>query len=452
MVVVALLLGTGLASVVPAVSNRLGLPWAPNLPQGPPPEPLALSPVLTGPAGSAAPAPGPSGVAAVLEGPTSDPALGTLGGSVVHPGTGTELWNHGAGQPLTPASTTKLLTAAAALLALDHDQRLSTTVVRGESPGTVVLVAGGDVTLSSLPEGERPLHPGAAHLAELVAQVEDATGGEVDEVRLDPGVYSGPATAPGWEPVDTPSTYAVEIDPAMLDGGRGDPTDRGSMGVADPSGELVDRLAGALGAEAGPPTSASDDAEVLGEVTSAPVVDLVRQALRESDNVLTEALARQVAIAEGEPASFAGSARAVRAVLEREGFDVSGVELSDGSGLSMRNRIPASTLTGVLSVAAAPDPQDPRTRTLRPMLGGLPVAGGSGTLADRYDGDDAGDGRGWVRAKTGTLDGVNALAGLVLDGDGRVLVFAFLSEGGRTDEARPALDAAAAALRGCGCT
>ena len=84
------------------------------------------------------------------------------------------------------------------------------------------------------------------------------------------------------------------------------------------------------------------------------------------------------------------------------------------------------------------------------MLVGLPVAGSSGTLADRYDGLAAG-GRGWVRAKTGTLTGVNSLAGTVLDSEGRVLVFALLSNGPNPVSVRPRLDALAAQLRSCGC-
>ncbi|MGH3869063.1 MAG: D-alanyl-D-alanine carboxypeptidase, partial [Pseudonocardiaceae bacterium] len=91
-----------------------------------------------------------------------------------------------------------------------------------------------------------------------------------------------------------------------------------------------------------------------------------------------------------------------------------------------------------------------RTVALRPLLVGLPVAGGSGTLADRYHGPAAG-GRGWVRAKTGTLTGVNSLAGIVLDAEGRVLVFALLSNGPNPVSVRPRLDTLAAGLRSCGC-
>jgi D-alanyl-D-alanine carboxypeptidase/D-alanyl-D-alanine-endopeptidase (penicillin-binding protein 4) len=80
------------------------------------------------------------------------------------------------------------------------------------------------------------------------------------------------------------------------------------------------------------------------------------------------------------------------------------------------------------------------------------VAGGSGTLADkRFDTPASQAGRGWVRAKTGTLTAVTTLAGLVLDQDGRVLVFAFMSGGGDQEPARDGIDALATSLRKCGC-
>ena len=62
-----------------------------------------------------------------------------------------------------------------------------------------------------------------------------------------------------------------------------------------------------------------------------------------------------------------------------------------------------------------------------------------------------GAGRGVVRAKTGTLTGVSSLAGVVTDADGRLLVFALMTNGGNTAEVRSRLDEMAATLSGCGC-
>jgi D-alanyl-D-alanine carboxypeptidase/D-alanyl-D-alanine-endopeptidase (penicillin-binding protein 4) len=185
--------------------------------------------------------------------------------------------------------------------------------------------------------------------------------------------------------------------------------------------------------------------------------------LATSDNVLAETLAREVALATGAEPSFAGAVDAVLAVLARSGFGTASTTLADGSGLSTADRVSATLLTGLLATAAAPDdgrgdgvaegPKDGRARTaaLRPLLVGLPVAGGTGTLADRYQGPAVTAGRGWVRAKTGTLTAVNSLAGTVLDVDGRLLVFALLSNGPDPSVARPRLDGMATALRSCGC-
>ena len=126
-------------------------------------------------------------------------------------------------------------------------------------------------------------------------------------------------------------------------------------------------------------------------------------------------------------------------------MDVAGVHLTDASGLSVDNAIPARVLDRVLTAAAGDgQPQ------LRPMLDYLPVAGATGTLADRYAAGDRA-GAGWVRAKTGTLDEASALVGYVVDTDQRVLTFALMSNGSPPGVARPALDAIAATLRSCGC-
>ncbi|MGH3517065.1 MAG: D-alanyl-D-alanine carboxypeptidase/D-alanyl-D-alanine endopeptidase [Haloechinothrix sp.] len=449
-VVVVAALAAALA--LPDVSNRLALPWAPNAPTGPEPAPIGVQRSLPGP-DDAAPAPTASGVEAALDDVVDNPALGSLTGSVVDPVSGAVLWEQDADRPLTPASTTKLLTAAAALLAMEHTTRLATQVVAGDEPGAVVVVAGGDPTLTALPEGKDSVYPGAAHLDDLVEQVRDATGGEVDTVSIDLSAYTGSERGPGWAGEDVPSTYAARADPAMLDGGRTEPTRTDSPRTGDPAAALAAELADRLGARVAEPSTATarPGAEVLGEVESAPLTGLVDNLLTTSDNVLAEAIARQVAIATGAEPSFTGAATATLDVLRRNGFDLEGVELSDGSGLSVDNKIPARLLTELLAVAAGPDEQDPRAGKLRPLLGGLPVAGGSGTLADRYDRGSAQEGKGWVRAKTGTLSEVNTLAGVVLDSDGRVLVFALMSAGSAQDKARPALDAIAATLRGCGC-
>jgi D-alanyl-D-alanine carboxypeptidase/D-alanyl-D-alanine-endopeptidase (penicillin-binding protein 4) len=449
-IAVVVVIAVGVALALPYVSNRLALPWAPNLPKGDIPVPAAVTLSLQPPS-STAPAPTNAGVASALAGPAANGALGTLTGIVIDPATGATLWNHNSDQLLTPASATKLLTTSAALLKLDHGLQLTTKVVAGSTPDTAIIVAGGDPTLNSLPDGKDSLYTGAAHLDDLVAQVKQASGGTIKKVQIDLSAYTGNQTAPGWAPEDAPSTYADTVVPAMLDGGRSNPVDDHSNRVANPAGVLMQTFAQRLGASAAGTTTAPQGARVLGQVRSAPLTELIDNLLQHSDNNLAEAVGRQTAIASGTPPSFAGSTQATLNVLAQNGFDTSGVSLNDGSGLSTLNKVPAKLLAQLLAVAAAPDGKDPRTAKLRPLLEGLPVAGGSGTLSDRYTDPTSSSGKGWVRAKTGTLSGVNTLAGVVLDQDGRVLVFALMSNGSDANTGRPALDAVAATLRGCGC-
>uniref|UniRef100_UPI000A3C2851 D-alanyl-D-alanine carboxypeptidase/D-alanyl-D-alanine endopeptidase n=1 Tax=Amycolatopsis kentuckyensis TaxID=218823 RepID=UPI000A3C2851 len=450
-VVLLVLAGGGVAAATPKVANRLALPWAPNAPKGDPPSPSAATRRLQGPATSGT-APTANGVKAALASAAGNGALGQLTGSVIDPVTGTVLWDRNSASPVTPASTTKVLTSAAALLSLDHNLRLSTKIVQGADPGTVILVGGGDTTLTNLPLGtDSPLYPGAAHVDDLVAQVKKAAPG-VKKVQVDLTLFKGATTAPGWEAGDAPSTYATQMSPVMADGGRINPKDNNSQRTANAGSALASSIASKLGASAGGQATAPKNAKVVAEVKSAPLTELVSDLMVLSDDVLAEAVARQVALASGEEASYAGGARATIKVLKDHGFDVTGVELSDGSGISSLNRIPARLLTQLLAAAAAQEGKDPNTAKLRPVLAGLPVAGGSGTLADeRFDTAASQAGRGWVRAKTGTLTGVNTLAGLVLDQDGRVLVFAFMSNGSDTDSGRDALDVLATSLRKCGC-
>ncbi|WP_053715819.1 D-alanyl-D-alanine carboxypeptidase/D-alanyl-D-alanine endopeptidase [Saccharothrix sp. NRRL B-16348] len=412
-----------------------------------PPAPVSLTMKGVGADGKAATA---AGVRAVLAGPAANGLLAPLAGLVVDPATGTALWNQGETTPQTPASTIKVLTAAAALLALDHTSQFSTKVVRGAQPGAVVLVGGGDPTLSSRPAGETTVYPGAATIDDLAAQVR-ASGGQVTQVLYDVSRYAGPGAAPGWDPTDVQNGYVAPIEPVMLDGGRADPTKYDTPRTSTPAETAARALAQRLGVPAVAAGVAAPGAQVLGEVKSVPVDQLVENLMQISDNVLAETMAREVAKARGLEPSFAGAAQAVRDVLTEHGFDLSTSTIVDGSGLSPNDKVPAKLLADVLAAAAKPDASDPKTAKLRPLLTALPVAGGSGTLATRYEQWGAG-GRGWVRAKTGTLTSVNSLAGVVVDVDGRLLVFAFMSlSAENNDKVRGALDEMAAALRTCGC-
>lgn len=445
-------IGIGTALSAPGLARAVGLPFGGA--SSDPPGPVRAVPRLTA-LGAGGSVPTSSGVASVLDGRAS--GLGDLTGTVVDPATGAVLWQRGPGEALVPASVTKLLTTSAALLTLDPTSRFTTTVVAGPNPDSVVLVGGGDPTLTALPAGRDSVYPGAARLDDLAAAVRAARAGAppVRTVYVDLTRYTGDTLAPGWESADIAGGDLAPMVPVMLDGGRLDPTALDGARTANPAQVVGRELGRRLGA--GTPDvalgTAPPGAAPLGSVESAPVDELVRTALQNSDNILAEALGREVARTAGAPVSFAGAASTVTRVLADRGVPMAGVRLSDTSGLSTANRMTAAALAGVLTPAAAPTTNDPRTAALRPLLDGLPVAGGAaGTLADRYGtGTPSASGRGWVRAKTGTLTGTNSLAGVVSGVDGRVLVFAWMSNGIDPATARPRLDGLAAALRGCGC-
>ncbi|MBJ8345992.1 D-alanyl-D-alanine carboxypeptidase/D-alanyl-D-alanine-endopeptidase [Antrihabitans sp. YC2-6] len=392
------------------------------------------------------PIPSGAAIGAALGPGLANPDLGQFTGSVSDALTGTVLWSAAEERPMTPASTTKLLTAAAAMLALPMGHRVPTTVVAGQSPNELVLVGGGDVTLTAQPVGEPSFYPGSPRIDDLVEQIQ-RSGVKADTIIVDTGAFTGPGLAQGWSPGDIAGGYIAPIEPVMLDGGRLNPLQDESPRTATPALDVGRVLASRLGIDPANVRigNAQSGAAPIAGVQSAPLRDRLGQMIGRSDNVLAEAIGREVAIKANADPSFAGAVSAVSDALRANDFDLAGVLLHDLSGLSVDNRVPARVLDSIL-LAAAGETQP----ALRPMLDYLPVAGGTGTLEDRYaDGDRAG--AGWVRAKTGTLADTSALAGYVVDVSGRVLTFAFMSHGRPPEASRPALDALAATLRSCGC-
>ena len=96
-----------------------------------------------------------------------------------------------------------MLTTAAALLTLDRDATISTTVRAADQsrmPGVVVLVGGGDPTLSAAPPGTETWYRGAARIADLADQVRES-GITATAVQVDTSLFTGPDMAPGWDPL-----------------------------------------------------------------------------------------------------------------------------------------------------------------------------------------------------------------------------------------------------------
>ena len=344
-----------------------------------------------------------------------NPALGTFHGRVSTADNET-VFDRASDEPLQPASVTKVLTASAALLSLGAQDRITTEVVRGADPGVVTIKAAGDVWLD------------AEALDDLAEQV-----GTADAVYIDTSAWDGMAEMlPGWNPLDIDGGFVAPLQPAMLSGGRlgGETTGdvpRSHAPALDVAQALADRV-GAQTVGLGPA-----DGEVVAAVESPTLVQRLELMMKNSDNVYAEAIGREVALERGTK----DAPGATLSVLEERGYDTSGVVLRDNSGLSTEDRIAPKLLNALLHDAVA----EP---ALRPLLSALPVAAGEGTLEDRF-----GDlpGRGWVRAKTGTLDGTASLAGTVTSVNGNVYTFALICNDADVLAARRAMDEFTSALR-----
>lgn len=402
------------------------------------------------PLADSAPVPTPAGLTATLAPFVANPDLGAITGRVTDAMTGRELWALGASVPMQPASTNKVLTTAAALLALDRDARLTTTVLAPDqtaSPGLVVLKGGGDPTLSAAAPGADTWYGGAGRISDLAEQVR-RSGVTPRVVQVDASAFTGPTMATGWDPLDIDGGDIAPMEAVMLDGGRTQPVTVDSRRSRTPALDAGRALAAALGVN--PVTVTVRPTPAVGEqiaaVQSPPLIERLRQMMNESDNVMAESIGREVAAAADEPQSFGGGARAVLGELSDAGIDTGGATLMDSSGLSVDDRLTAETLDEVVNAAAGGSSSD-----LRSLVDLLPIAGGSGTLSNRFlDTDEGRAAAGLLRAKTGSLTGTNALAGFVTDAGGRVLTFSLISNNaGPTG--RTAIDALAATLRSCGC-
>ncbi|MFD7030358.1 D-alanyl-D-alanine carboxypeptidase/D-alanyl-D-alanine-endopeptidase [Streptomyces sp. NPDC059917] len=407
-----------------------------------PSAPGVLAPLSAPGSAPAAPAGNRDDLAAALRPLLSDSALGTVrGASVVEAATGRVLFDSGSHEAMTPASTIKIATATAALAALGPEHRIRTTVVPDQG-GRIVLVGGGDPSLSA--RKKNPAGPGGSLVALAADTAQALRSANTDTVTLgyDATLFGGPAR----HPIGANDNIAP-VSALMADEGRSDESFSGPVGrTDDPARDAAAAFADLL-RERGikvtgdaAPAKAPAGAAPLAFTLSTPLGGLVERMLTNSDNDIAEALARQTALAAGKPASFEGAEQAVTERLAGLGVDLSGARFADGSGLNRADKVSAGLLTALLTKAA-----DPARPALRPVLTGLPVAGFSGTLRARNAG--ASPAAGLLRAKTGTLTGVNSLAGTVVDPSGRLLVFAFLTANTPApDAAEKALDKLAATI------
>lgn len=406
-------------------------------------------PVLsaTAVAGSKAPAPTPTGVQKATARVLSNNALGSYSALVVDPATDSVLLEINPNIARIPASTIKLLTAAAALEVLGPKVRLATKVVR--EGNTITLIGGGDTSLVRARGGD-PLAGGSASLKALADLTSAALPDQPVQLQYDDSLFTGPTAGPNWPKRATRFGIAAPVSALMVGEGRVRPG--ALLRVSDPAKQAAQVFAGYLtkaGVEVTKTTvgKAAASATEIARVESPPISELVERMLTDSNNDMGESLAHLVGGATGDGASFAGGAKAVTASLKKLRLPTAGLVIADGSGLSGSDRVSVGTYGALLAEVARNT-----TPELSAIGSGLPVAGATGTLADRFLTGPTSRGAGYVHAKTGTLTGVIGLTGTVKDADGRVLVFAIIANNVKNlIAARQSVDVFATKLAKCGC-
>lgn len=331
-------------------------------------------------------------------------------------------YDHRGADPQTPASLQKLATAIAALTEIGAEETfetdaLSAPVTGGIVPGNLYLRGGGDPILATgeylARERNQPqIHTDIARLADAIVAsgVTTIVGSVVgDDSRYDVVRYNP----------ELPSRFIAQgqVGPisalSVNDGFAHFPGQQGVFGPApDPAAYAATILDGLLRARGvaigGPPISGTTppEAVVTASISSPPMTQIVTQMLRESDNNTAEMLLKEIGLRRGGEGSFATGQSAVVAILEEAGLPVEAINVVDGSGLGPDNALTCDLVIDLLE-------HQPFAEEIRSALA---VAGESGTLSRRWLDTEL---VGRVRAKTGTLNTVTALAGFAeTDGAG----------------------------------
>lgn len=382
----------------------------------------------------------------------TDPRLASFAGAVVNATTGELLFDRAASAGASQGSVVQVLTAAAALNILGPDFRMTTRVYEGSAAGTIVLVGGGDSTLSRLGAGQESVYAGAEKLENLAAEVKGLYTGMVTNIVLDSSMWSvGDKWDATWPRAEQTGGNLSEITALQVDGDRNDPTAQTSPRSTDPVTRAGTWFAEALkdaGVDIDPDTvtfssgAAVTTKPLLGEVSSQPVSVLINQMLVASDATLAETLARVISKQMGLGGSAASINQAITSSVAVYEVDTGGVTVHDGSGTSGANSVPPAFMAKFMikvSQGAA---------NLNLVYDSLAVAGTKGSLANRFTGANAAA-KGAVTGKTGSSGGVYSLAGVIVAADGSPLAFAFYAIGAK-DTARAAIDALATGAFGCG--
>ena len=354
------------------------------------------------------------------------------------------IYGNDAETPMTPASTMKIITAIAAIHQLGADHRLSTTTALNDN-GDLILVGGGDPLLASSAEA----YPWRDYVqVSNMDDLADSTVRSLNERSIarvtlgyDSSAFGSQMWHPDWDPLDR--VFVAPISSLSVDEGAG------ANGLDDPAIKACEIFAQKLrdrGIEVhlgGAMSSAG--ATTIAEISSARIGVLVQEMLFHSDNYIADMLYRLVASARGKEPTFEGGAHSVQEICEELGIWDERAVLVDGSGLSTNNRLTAAMLTRAIRHIL-------ENKSLRFVAEAMPTSASTGTLRSRFAAEDAQQGRGDIRAKTGSLSNVSSLAGYLVTNDHAVIVFALIvNDFPDSSDPRSWLDRVSAELAGCHC-
>jgi D-alanyl-D-alanine carboxypeptidase/D-alanyl-D-alanine-endopeptidase (penicillin-binding protein 4) len=186
--------------------------------------------------------------------------------------------------------------------------------------------------------------------------------------------------------------------------------------------ELGGTLSGSVREAAVPPS-----ATLLLETQSPTLTQVIHDMNKFSNNVMARTLFLTIgAESGGPPGTVENAARAIKLWLAQSGIPAAGLVLENGSGLSRVERVSAGTL-GQLLVGAWRSPVMPE------LAASLPIVAEDGTMRRRLRHTTI---AGQAHIKTGSLAESRAIAGYVLDRDGRRVVVVCLVNDSRTAAAR----------------
>lgn len=337
-------------------------------------------------------------------------------GYVIDAYTGEVLLDQDASVPMTPASTTKLLTALVALEDLPYTDRLATGVSLEDD--TIYLWGQGDLLLVRT-DSEIDNNARVASLETLARHTATALKERnLDSIALDyqSTLFSGESRLAAWNDQGV-DNFAGEVAPFAIDTGRIAPGEY--QFFSDSAQEVAQEFVAQLQKQGIEVTSvqpgeAPQGSEILGRVKSAEVGQQLRFMLEHSDNTMAEQYCHLAAARSGAETTFAGSSSHVIETLDQMKLDVSGLSLQDCSGLSSNNKITPKQLVQALQHSF----EQQNTRTLTRLL---PRGGIIGTLSERLDLPPL---SGNVQAKTGSLGEVSSLAGVMTTSSNQTLLFA----------------------------